>query len=597
MGKKSNFKRLLFVLLTGAALSSCVESDYDLSKDIDMTMGLGSNGLSLKLGNSEKIYLRDLLKVDDSSMLDTIKGDEGGLYYLIKDGEASTTVKVNEIPPFRVEDINVRPDVPLIPAPGFDVSFPAGDLDPVTVRGSQNMDANITDIPNEVKRIRKIVPTSAKLKMVLSLEQPSTTRFVIRAMNGLKITFPDFIFSSDFLPGTHVLKVDDKNNQNLTSIVIDDVTLDYFQLGGNQELGQLVENGEIDLTEDVKMEGTFTLGTSTSFTLKGNELVTIRLQVQVGNQNGDIALNQISGIVDPEINPVIEPIEISNDLPDFLKDESVVLKMANPTLKFNVQGQELPLPLLFSGEVKSMDGNKIIAGPVRLPVSGSVSIENNSNTIFYFYQDLQTGPFDPNGVNSNEKYLVPTLSSLIEKLPETINVNLGDGRIKANDAKLHTITLNEPYKVDFNYQVLVPFTFNSGLRIVYTDSVADMHKDLKDYEAEGITLTATAFNTVPLDLNLKVIPRGIDGQDLSNEIEVGQALIKAARGTSESDAVETPVSITITLKQPSDLKKLDKLEFKIDANSISSSELTSKQYLILNAIRLKLNGQIIADFN
>lgn len=38
------------VLLT----TGCVDSDYDLD-NIDLTMGLGSEGLSVKLGNTEKV--------------------------------------------------------------------------------------------------------------------------------------------------------------------------------------------------------------------------------------------------------------------------------------------------------------------------------------------------------------------------------------------------------------------------------------------------------------------------------------------------------------------------------------------------------------
>ena len=39
-------------------LTSCIDDSYDVNK-IDLTMKLGSEGLSAPLGNTEKIYLDD----------------------------------------------------------------------------------------------------------------------------------------------------------------------------------------------------------------------------------------------------------------------------------------------------------------------------------------------------------------------------------------------------------------------------------------------------------------------------------------------------------------------------------------------------------
>ena len=87
--KKQNSLRVALMcgVAGGLLLASCTDSDYDLSKDIDLTMGLGSQGLALKLGSTQNVYLRDFFTVDDSEMLDTLGS---GMYYLIQDGQACT---------------------------------------------------------------------------------------------------------------------------------------------------------------------------------------------------------------------------------------------------------------------------------------------------------------------------------------------------------------------------------------------------------------------------------------------------------------------------------------------------------------------------
>lgn len=69
--KKQSFQmkqwaKVCLALSLGLPLTACVDDSYDASKDIDMTMGLGSQGLQLKLGNTENIMLADLLEEDEN---------------------------------------------------------------------------------------------------------------------------------------------------------------------------------------------------------------------------------------------------------------------------------------------------------------------------------------------------------------------------------------------------------------------------------------------------------------------------------------------------------------------------------------------------
>ena len=62
------------LLATGLVATSCIDSSFDLNEDIDMTMGFGADGLSVKLGSTGKVYLDDILEIDKSVKLDASNG-------------------------------------------------------------------------------------------------------------------------------------------------------------------------------------------------------------------------------------------------------------------------------------------------------------------------------------------------------------------------------------------------------------------------------------------------------------------------------------------------------------------------------------------
>ncbi len=127
-----------------------------------------------------------------------------------------------------------------------------------------------------------------------------------------------------------------------------------------------------------------------------------------------------------------------------------------------------------------------------------------------------------------------------------------------------------------------------------------MNEDLKDYAADGIQISAEAENTIPLDLKATI--SAYDMYDnLIPGIQFEEVDVKAGGGT-DATAVTTALTIKATLTDPNLLKKLDKLEFKInaassDATATATHELLSNQYVQLKNVKLKLVGQIVADFN
>ena len=76
---KNQLAKSLFLLsIMSLGITSCVDDNYDFEEDIDMTMGLGSTGLSVKLGTTDKILLGDILEENDNT-----KTDKNSVYYIV----------------------------------------------------------------------------------------------------------------------------------------------------------------------------------------------------------------------------------------------------------------------------------------------------------------------------------------------------------------------------------------------------------------------------------------------------------------------------------------------------------------------------------
>lgn len=132
-----------------------------------------------------------------------------------------------------------------------------------------------------------------------------------------------------------------------------------------------------------------------------------------------------------------------------------------------------------------------------------------------------------------------------------------------------------------------------------------MSKDLKDYQADGIVVTADVLNAVPMQLIATAEAQDVAGQPIPG-ITVTEATIAPAKAVSslattdiEQNAVTTPITIEMTLANPADLQRLDRFMLKIEAEGTQpeAGVLSSNQYIKVTNMRLRLKGQIIGNFN
>ena len=625
-------KQFLFVgaLCAGSAFltTACVDNSYDLSEDLDLTMGLGSNGLSVPMGNVEKIYLNDILSVDES-----VKLDAANQYYLVEDGTTNFDFTIDKVTT-KVDNPTLRtdPGKPALPFNKVCEILGAAGISSITLpavpqvfsgeaEGTESMDFSVTDISSDIKAIHSVSFTPLKVSLNLEwFKSNAALKFDLKELKKVEITLPPILHVVEgsvsegwtLAEGNKLVAqsvaFNGANMKEIVSFMIDQTQLKDCST---------IENGELSISPEVlhiKMKGGADFVSTGSFTMTSNDYMDVRLHIKVGtpgaNNKTNVYVTRAKGVFDPLINPDVESIDIASELPDFLQDPEVRVNVSNPTFKFNVQptnnNVQVPADFDFYATLHSIKDGADQVSPVKLPKY--TRLDKNTSNVIYFYQDAAAdGPYDPNGVETDapgkkvQKKKVDNISSLINVLPDRIEVDLG-----ANGADKHIrvvgeneVALGQKYSQAVDYTIYVPFEFKNGVTIVYTDETDGMNEDLKDYAADGIQISAEAENTIPLDLKATI--SAYDMYDnLIPGIQFEEVDVKAGGGT-DATAVTTALTIKATLTDPNLLKKLDKLEFKINAASEATSNATHKlvstQYVQLKNVKLKLVGQIVADFN
>ena len=620
-------KQFLFVgaLCAGSAFltTACVDNSYDLSEDLDLTMGLGSNGLSVPMGNVEKIYLNDILSVDES-----VKLDAANQYYLVEDGTTNFDFTIDNVTT-KVDNPTLRtdPGKPALPfntvceilhAAGVSsIPVPADKIFSGEAEGTESMDFSVSDISSDIKAIHSVSFTPLKVSLNLEwFKSNAALKFDLKELKKVEITLPPILHVVEgsvsegwtLAEGNKLVAqsvaFNGANMKEIVSFMIDQTQLKDCST---------IENGELSISPEVlhiKMKGGADFVSTGSFTMTSNDYMDVRLYIKVGtpgaNNKTNVYVTRAKGVFDPLINPDVESIDIASELPDFLQDPEVRVNVSNPTLKFNVYPKnnvQIPADVDFYATLHSIKDGQDQVSPVEFPKY--TRLYKNTSNVIYFHQDV--APYDPNGLEADasgkkvQTKKVDNISSLISVLPDRIEVDLG---ANGNDKHIRVVGENEvalgqKYSQVVDYTIYVPFEFKNGVTIVYTDETDGMNEDLKDYAADGIQISAEAENTIPLDLKATI--SAYDMYDnLIPGIQFEEVDVKAGGGT-DATAVTTALTIKATLTDPNLLKKLDKLEFKINAASEATSNATHKlvstQYVQLKNVKLKLVGQIVADFN
>lgn len=557
-----------FVLLSSCMLS-CVDSEYDLSKDLDMTVTVGGENLTIPASNTKNITLEKIFDLNEES---TVKADADGNYALSQTGKGSNT-RVS------IEEITIKSSEIALQSARTELNYmmsPSGTLE-ATVNDETSFSIDKRNITTDVTELY-----SSDVIMPASLRMNIEGSNSLTLKKGFQIEFPDYmtITTTDQrvkITGSVLTFIQDINvSQNSALYIPIQVTrIDFESMGTGKGL---VAPGHLVIADDINISGTSTT--------TGGSAIQMIMDTEI--KIDEIQLTQVTAKVNPEINVSIDPITINN-LPDFLKDEQVRIDMTDPKIYLTVSNTS-PVEVNFSGVLKSYKGGKLLAS---VPVGQSpnlITIPGNQPDEYIICLHRLNNHVE----GADASVTVENLNDLIETIPDEIRMD--NIEAKASDKRC-TIVLGSTYNVKTDYEINAPLQFNEGTNIVYSDVIDNWNKDVKDLSVKEVVITMDAQNSIPLTMNMEVKAINKNGTVLNSiSTEVSSQI---AAGTMENAKV-TPLKITLKSTDANAFKELDGLKYEVSATSsaeTSGKVLNKNQYLRLENMTIKIKGGVTVDMN
>lgn len=593
MKKKQMKASLLLVslLTAGFLVTGCTNDDYDFDQ-IDATMGFGGGELEIPASSTMNIPLSDILELEENG---SVKIAANGDYLFQLTGTDATTASP-KISPIHLtgrsytNTINlstssaakgtraagthlsfVSPKQQMFEYNGTDAAVKS--LNSAEVDGEIVLNVNLTlgGLSSAITKLDKVTLT---LPGYLQILPPVTGKGNgVPMVNGSKITVENVSTSSDLRLTIKAKKLDFANQDAYGKVVI-----------GN--------NGSI------KMDGYFDLGIEANITGAPTSALSIGANVTVN----DITLKSATGIFDPEINITSLGDVTVTGVPDFLSEDGVRADLDNPQIILSIKN-DMDAAAKVSAKVISTKNGQNLA-TVQLPEMHiyKTSLTPVTKICICRHKTAElTAQYGAANV-----YEVSNLATLINKhIPD--HVQITNVEAKADLSQEMTIEFGHNYNVEPSYEVYAPLAFAEGAVIEYADDFDGWNDDLDELElAEGtyLRLTADAQNLVPATLIVEATPLGVNGADISNQIEVNikQGTVKASADGVE--AATSPLEIELREKVKGALQKLDGLSYKVkgkashDGTIVTGINLNSEKHTLkLENIKVKLVGKVIGNFN
>lgn len=564
-----------FLLSFPLWMVSCVDNKYDLDKDIDMTINVGGEHLTIPAGSSDTAYLSKIIEVEEGDILQP---------------DAAT----------RVYHLTKRDDIDVDPTTVKEVTISSANTDlkqELVGSGSKtteldvknNLRAEASDIDEALIELGALgAKTPTSLTLAFEFLNTGNLTFGSVTAKNLEIQLPDFLMfeKGEVEEGNKLILNNEelKNAQKVLHVI-------GYQFGGKAGEGEIPDkNRTITINGLVTMQGqVVTSG------INGSGSLTMTLDVTLE----EMTANSVTGVIQPEIKAETTNIEL-NDLPDFLKDEETRMDITNPVILLRAENQ-LETPVEVDAVLTPMKGNAQIDGKEVKVGSGygktPVVLASGKNVIAL----SRTGECTIEGVTSNVK--VEDINNLLETIPDDIEVDL---QPVVRNEDYYTAELGRAYEMPSSYEVDVPLSFEQNLNIVYNDSVQDLNKDLNDLDKvilKKANVLLTVDNAIPLKLQLKpenVLIKDVYGNELT---AVKKTIEEDKQYVTESTDGEKPVTSELVLNLTSEdtafLSKIDRICFKLTAvpGSATGVPLKDTQWLKVTSIKLSVPGGVNIDLN
>ncbi len=583
---KKLFKTSKLFMLTAvcgsALLLGCTDADYDLDK-VDFTLGLGSGQLTLPSNNSVIVKLDDILNLGST---DLISIDANGDYRFEKDPEKVDPVTV-KVDPINLSADNYQDYAFIFNLPNEVMDLPITTIDCSTLpQELQNMltiskDVRKMDyvftVPDEVKSLSYVaVGGDNGVSLKLNLTVPSLIK-----KSEITLDLPDVLDIPQGVESGNIVRLTNPSGANTIELIIKGIRIKQPTSADDTDYAY-IDNGEF------KMKGNINL------TLKINELnkpstPTVDLNATVYVEA--ITITSATGVFKPTINVQQVGSTTITSLPDFLSDARVVADIDNPQIWLDITSN---MPL--GGIVEARLGSTSLNGFVTLTKAqgNALPIVANGQSRLVICRKA------PEGLSGYTPIIASNLSDIVHRLNEGMKITIDITSFEATQTEDVTILLGEPgYTLTPAYRFTAPLALGDEAVIIYNDNEGDWNKDIDKIQfSDGskATLTANVKNGVPADIEINITPLDKNGQVLT------ALTITPIKNKVLAGAVDGEIQYEIADTNGNGLKQLDGINYHLSVTAPSDATLKGKtlnknQQIILNNIKLQLNGKVVVDAN
>ncbi|KAB5272543.1 hypothetical protein DW989_05625 [Bacteroides stercoris] len=547
-----------------------------------MTISAGGEHLAIPVGYTEKITLDKIIELDEGDDLQIVDGE----YHLLKKDnidETNTSVKLvtvnessNPIEPIRIISGNHDNNV-------HDIFISNAESEGFINAEAHGVDKAVIEIGS----LAADMPTTLTLKLKLGGEI-STSLVKVGTMT---ITFPNFI------------QFEKENGLNGQTLTMTDVQIEPYS-GFTKELkinkyvfgkeygeGNRVdeENGDRILkieNQEIKIEMQGINVTTPS----GNGSLNITPTITLA----EMAVSEVYGTIQPDID--VKPTEVElNNLPDFLQDDEIRLDITNPVFSFNANNPlntDVEMDGVLTGYKDGQVTKTVKIGSGNGGASITLKPSGDKQQTISIVRDEQTV------VEANAtKVVVPNLNDIIETIPDHINVEL---KPAVKTEQYYTVNLGQDYTLNSAYDIDIPLSFGSNLKIVYEETLDNFDLDLEDVDIKKAVLSINAVNTIPLAMEIK--NDNVSALDANgNVIKDIDVTVEGTITESKDGKTEVSSALNVNLNETAEgaISKLDGLKLKITAvpGQATDVQLLSTQWMQLKDMKLKIPNGIKVDLN
>lgn len=580
----------IVMICTPIMTVSCIDSDYDLNKKIDMTISINGEGLTIPIGYTDSVKLSSII---DTATSEALILDDNQIYQIEKKDDIET---VN----IEVTKPTIRDITPVFK--GVNVQFESSENVKENTLVAYVEDASDFEINEEIDeaiKTLKVIQWEEPVHMTYTMTFGNFPGTYIRkgiSLDNLQVKFPEFIqFAPEEGVVDGVLTLDgvyDPNTNKPYVRTLKVIGMDFTKIP-EYENGVPINNQTLFIDRSLApVIVTGFIATTPAELINPDQLHPFTIMPSVTLDNMEVS--RMTGRFNPEIDNVNETasLNLGEDL-DFLKDETTHLDLANPVFRItmtNTVDAPVDMDLTMTGE--DAQGTPISGSEVHVDLSGERCLApalNGNPVTTVFYVSRKGAVLPPNQADTVYRNIIEKdLNRLTQRLPDNIHIDMA-ARVNQNED--HHINLDKNLDITGHYNVSVPLIFEA-LDIVYSDTIKNLQDDLSDFlnktKQMELIVKGNLYNGIPLPMFLQAKAMDSSGKELPTDkvsVEVyvnGKKDGLIAAGKENGETVNTEIEIHIEAIGD-DLRQLDMIEWCVQATEESGSDDTGTEGIVLKS--------------